>query len=59
VAFKPRQLAGHFVELVAQRADQFHGLGGIMFVHGGIVASLVSSRRGNDRGVMAAIDRWS
>jgi hypothetical protein len=46
VAFKPRQLAGHVVELVTQRADQFHGLGGILSIHFGIVASLASSRAG-------------
>ena len=32
---------GHFVQLIAQRADQFHGLGGIAFIHAGIVAPLV------------------
>ena len=35
---KPRQPAGHFVQLIAQRADQLHGLRGIMLIHGGIVA---------------------
>ena len=45
VAFKPRQLAGHVVQLVTQRAHQFHSLGGIMLIHRGIVAPLASSRR--------------
>ena len=31
--FEPHQPAGHFVELLAQRADQLHGLGGIAFIH--------------------------
>jgi len=39
---------GHFVQLIAQRADQFHGLGGIAFMHGGIVAPLVMFCQRND-----------
>ena len=50
VAFKPRQLAGHVVQLVAQRAHQFHSLGGIMLIHRGIVASPASSRAGKRLG---------
>jgi hypothetical protein len=50
VTFEPRQLAGHFLQLIAQRADQLHGLGGIAFIHGGIVASLASSCRRNGPG---------
>ena len=49
LTLEPRQLAGHFVQLIPQRADQLHGLGGVMFIHGGIVASLASSRSEMDR----------
>ncbi len=47
LTFEPRQLAGHSVQLIAQRAHQLNGLGGIAFVHGRIVASPASSRERN------------
>jgi hypothetical protein len=50
LTFKPRQLAGHFVQLIAQRADQLHGLGGIASIHGGSVARLALSQTRNGPG---------
>ena len=47
LTFKPRPPVGHFVRLITQRADQLHSLGDIVFIHGGIVVSLASSRRRN------------
>jgi hypothetical protein len=47
LTFEPRQLAGHRVHLIAQRAHQRHSLGGIVIVHGGIVASAASPRERN------------
>jgi hypothetical protein len=35
---EPRQLVRHLVQLIAQRADQLHGLGDIDFNHAGMVA---------------------
>ncbi|OBA69125.1 hypothetical protein A5641_16275 [Mycobacterium sp. 1554424.7] len=34
----PSELAGHFVDHIAQSPDQRRGLGGIAFTHRGIVA---------------------
>jgi hypothetical protein len=48
LTFKPRQLAGHCVQLIAQRAHQLDGLGDIMFIHDGIVASLAAPGRRNE-----------
>jgi hypothetical protein len=38
------------VKLIAQRAHQLDGLGGVALIHGGIVASLASFRRRNGLG---------
>jgi hypothetical protein len=45
LAFHPGQLGGHLVQLMAQRADQLHGLGGIAVPHEEMVAPHRPSRR--------------
>jgi conjugal transfer/entry exclusion protein len=45
MAFHPGQLAAHRVQLMAQRADQLQGLGGIGIPHDEMVASHWPSRR--------------
>jgi hypothetical protein len=44
LTFKPYQLVGHFVQLIAQRADKLGGLGGIAFIHGESIARLALSQ---------------
>ena len=50
LTFHPQQLVGRSVHLTAQCTDQLDGLGGIAFIHEGIVASLALSRKRNGQG---------
>ena len=54
---EPRQLVRHLVQLIAQRADQLHGLGGIDFIHAGMVAPLTSFCRRNGSGRDNPLDK--
>jgi hypothetical protein len=57
LAFDPGQLVGHLVQLMAQRADQLHSLGGIAVTHDEIGPSLLSSTQANRRESMVSMSR--
>jgi hypothetical protein len=54
---EPRQLVRHLMQLIPQRADQLHGLGGINFIHAGMVAPLAAFRRVNGSGRDYPLDK--
>ena len=42
LTFEPRQPAGHCVQLIAQRADQLHGLGGSLIIRYGAIVTFAA-----------------